>query len=391
MHDILIIGAGIYGITTALELQTRGYATAVVHPGPLPHPLAASTDISKVVRIEYGDDEQYMAMVEEALPGWRAWNELFGDTLYHETGVVMITREPMTPGGFEYESFQLAKARGHASQRLTSAEIEHRFPAWRPGTFVDGFYNPMGGYAESGRVVAALINHAQKAGVELIGGETVVELVHEKGRFAHALTASGKTLPAEQVVVAAGAWTPLLVPELAQVMVASGHPVFHLKPSQPDRLTPPEFVVFTGDISKSGWYGFPLHPRENVVKIANHGVGQQLHPSHDERVVTDADVAALRAFLADALPTLQDAPIVYTRRCLYCDTLDGHFWIDRHPTIAGLTVAAGGSGHGFKFGPMLGGLIADAVEAKPNPWLPKFAWRELISAEIEEASRYQGD
>ena len=88
---------------------------------------------------------------------------------------------------------------------------------------------------------------------------------------------------------------------------------------------------------------------------------------------------------------LAEAPIVYTRRCLYCDTLDEHFWIDRHPHVEGLAVAAGGSGHGFKFAPVLGGLIADAIEARGNSWLPKFAWRALeATAGGEEAARYHG-
>ncbi|MEO8396610.1 MAG: sarcosine oxidase, partial [Chloroflexota bacterium] len=75
-------------------------------------------------------------------------------------------------------------------------------------------------------------------------------------------------------------------------------------------------------------------------------------------------------------------------RCLYCDTRDEHFWIDRHPQRPGLTVAAGGSGHAFKFAPVLGGLIADAMEAKPNDWLPKFRWRTLESMQGQEASRH---
>ena len=73
--DVLVVGAGIYGITTALELKARGYHVAVLDPGPLPHPLAASTDISNVVRMEYGAVETYMEMVELAYLGWRQWNE----------------------------------------------------------------------------------------------------------------------------------------------------------------------------------------------------------------------------------------------------------------------------------------------------------------------------
>ena len=226
-------------------------------------------------------------------------------------------------------------------------------------------------------------------GVTLIGGEAVVEIVVQNGRFQHIITDQNNRYAADHLLIAAGAWTPVLLPELAPVMKSSGHPVFHLRPSDRTLFTPPNFVVFTADISHSGWYGFPFHPTEKVVKIANHGIGQQLHPSNDERIVTATDEQSLRLFLATTFPALTTDPIVYTRRCLYCDTLDEHFWIDRHPEITGLSVAAGGSGHGFKFAPVLGPLIADAVLGKTNPWLPKFRWRQISADKKgEEASRH---
>lgn len=389
-YDVIIIGAGIFGMTTAVTLQQRGWRTAVLDPGPLPHPLAASTDISKVIRMEYGTDEQYMAMVEQSLVGWRQWNESLGP-LFHEIGVTMFTQEPMAPGGFEYESYQMLLKRGHQPERLNADDISRRFPAWKPGTFVDGFYHAQGGYAESGRVVSALMAEAQNLGADVLTGQTVNEIVQESGRVTAVRTQEGHTFAADHVVVAAGTWTHLLLPELAPAMKSTGHPVFHLKPTQPELFTPPNFVVFTADVARTGWYGFPVHPGEGVVKIANHGIGVRLHPRDDERIVTAQDEQNFRAFLAATFPALADAPIVYTRRCLYCDTLDEHFWIDRHPAIKGLTVAAGGSGHGFKFAPILGDLIADAAEGKTNAWLPKFRWRALAAQTAgEEASRHHG-
>ena len=92
--------------------------------------------------------------------------------------------------------------------------------------------------------------------------------------------------------------------------------------------------------------------------------------------------AALRTFLADVIPALAEAPIVATRLCVYGDSLDGHFWIDRHPTRTRVTVAAGGSGHGFKFAPVLGALIADAVEGTPHP---KFRYRAIAEDRLDVA------
>ena len=108
----------------------------------------------------------------------------------------------------------------------------------------------------------------------------------------------------------------------------------------------------------------------------------------DERVVNDEEIVCLRRFLSETFPDLVDAPIVATRLCLYCDTRDEHFWIDRHPERRGLVVAAGGSGHGFKFGPLLGGLVADAMEGRP---VAKFRWRSFApDASGEEEARHHG-
>jgi len=126
-----------------------------------------------------------------------------------------------------------------------------------------------------------------------------------------------------------------------------------------------------------------------VVKIANHGAGRLLDPSSlSARVVSEAETAALRAFVAETFPALAGAPIVATRVCVYCDSWDGHFWIARDPAHPSLVLATGGSGHAFKFAPMLGGLIADAVEGHERP---RFRWRpEVRPTRSEEAARHQG-
>jgi glycine/D-amino acid oxidase-like deaminating enzyme len=386
-----VVGAGIFGVTAALVLTRRGHAVTLLDPGPLPHPLAESTDISKVVRLDYGPDEAYTALAEASLAGWRRWNERWPAPLFHETGIAFLCREPMEPGGFEHESYALLRRRGHALDRLDEAAIGARFPAWRAGAFVDGYFNPAGGYAESGKVVAALLQEAEAAGVRVRAGEALARLV-ERGRgVAGVALASGGELAADHVVVAAGAWTPHLVPSMREHLRAVGQPVFHLAPIDPEPYRARRFPVFTADISRTGVYGFPV-TEEGIVKVANHGVGRAMHPSSAEaRVVTGEEEAALRRFLGESLPELADSPIVRSRVCVYCDTWDEHFWIARDPEREGLVVAAGGSGHGFKFAPVLGELIADAVEGRPNPALAKFRWRpEIQPPRGEEAARYHG-
>ncbi len=149
--------------------------------------------------------------------------------------------------------------------------------------------------------------------------------------------------------------------------------------------------MFGADITATGYYGFPLN-RDGIVKIANHGPGREMSPESSQRTVTSEDEANLRNFLSWAFPDLADAQIVYTRVCMYCETHDGNFWIAQDPERQGLVIAAGDCGHGFKFAPVLGEIIADAVEEKSNPILEKFRWRpEVRAGSGTDVARFHGE
>lgn len=383
-----------FGVTAAIELRRRGHHVGLLDAGSPPHPDAASTDISKVMRMEYGPDEVYMALAERARDGWLRWNREWrregSQPLYHETGVLMIRRGPMTPGDFEYESWQLLQRRGHVPERMDPDTIVARFPTWRSAGFTDGFFHAQGGYVESARVVASLARHAAAEGVEVLAGHRVAALRETRGRVAGVRCQGGLEIAADRVLVAAGAWTGTLVPELSRAIRVTGHPVFHLRPRDPRPFRAERFPVFTADITRTGYYGFPLH-RDGILKIGNHGPGIPIDPG-EPRSVPRVEHDRLRAFLDETFPALADAEITATRLCLYADTQDEDFWIARHPDRPGLTVASGDSGHGFKFAPVLGPLIADVVEGRDHPLLAKFRWRpEVRLTRGREAARHHGD
>jgi glycine/D-amino acid oxidase-like deaminating enzyme len=385
----IVVGAGINGVTAAIELKKRGHKVTLVDPGPLPHPLAASTDISKAVRAAYGADEDYTALAERSIALWREWNEKLDIELYHEVGFLCMRQRKLQPGDFEYESVNLLKRRGHKIERIDSAQLRERFPAWNAERYPDGFLDQEAGYAESGRVVATLVERAKSLGVELREGARFAGLDESNDQVNGIVLQDRQVLVGDVVVMAVGAWTPYLLPFTRKFFSATGHPVFHFKPNRPELFAPERFPIFGADISSTGFYGFPLN-REGVVKIANHGLGRAMPPDSPEREVTPEEENQMREFLAGTFPALADAPIVYTRRCFYCDTNDGHFWIAPDPERKGLIIAAGDSGHGFKFAPLLGEIIADAGEGKANPLSKKFRWRpEIRPGHEKEAARFQ--
>jgi glycine/D-amino acid oxidase-like deaminating enzyme len=292
---------------------------------------------------------------------------------------MFVRRQEMKPGDFEHESFKTLEKRGHKVERMNAPQLWKRFPAWNPELYRDGVLEIEAGYAESGRAVAMLIERAKSAGVKLCEGATFSQLNERGNRVSGIALNDGQQIAGDFVVMAVGAWTPYVLPFTKKFFHATGQPVFHLKPSKPELFAPQRFPVFGADITTTGYYGFPIN-RDGVLKIANHGTGREMSPDSPERVVTSDDENNLRKFLASTFPSLTDAPIVDTRVCMYCDTHDGHFWIARDPEREGLVVAAGDSGHGFKFAPVLGEIIADAVEGKDNPLLDKFRWRPEVGA-----------
>lgn len=384
-RSILILGGGVFGITSAIELRERGWQVTLLDQGIVPHPDAASTDISKVVRMDYGADEIYTEMAEQALDGWCRWNAAWDRPLYHADGFLVMTRGArMKHGGFEYESYHFLSKRDHELRRVRRDDLRRLHPAWNADRYGDGYFNPNGGWAESGKVIEKLRNLAFLSGVDLHEGIGFGSLIERRSKVVGVKSSDGREWKADRVLAAAGAWTPFLFPDLQDVMRTTGQPVVHLRPRKPSAFRAPAFPVWGADIGRTGWYGFPADAG-GIVKVANHGPGTPVSDPAQTRVVTDAQIAMFREFLRDTFPSLADAKIAGTRQCWYCDTFDGHFWIDHHPRHRGLVIAAGDSGHAFKFAPVLGGLIADVVEKKPNLWSYRFAWREAAAAGSDRA------
>src|SRR5438105_6713803 len=198
-------------------------------------------------------------------------------------GVLFVCQHRMQPGDFEYESCRILEKQGHRFERFDSSTFHQRFPAFAEDRFQDGFFDPDAGYVESGRVVATLLEYAKSRGIELRQGK-FTGLNESEHRVEGVVLEDRHQISGDAVVVAAGAWTPYLLPFTKDFLHATAHPVFHLRPKQPNFFLPERFPFFGADISTSGYYGFPLN--QGVVKIANNARGRPRSPDYSERVLS---------------------------------------------------------------------------------------------------------
>ena len=313
------------------------------------------------------------------------------------------------------------RKRGHEIEVLDRNTFRERFPAWAGNRI--GYFNKLGGWARSGRVVEHLNRIAISSGVNVqygtmnrlllkpvIGNEAVSSICEG------IVTVDELQIRSPLVIVAAGASTPSMVPQVRHMMWPTAQPVFHFEIEQPEGFPVEKFPVFFSGITNTGFYGFPIiqeslskkiaprkrdsaSPSEPAWKLENswrlkvgqHGPGWKIDTINDETLgalwakVGPGNENLIRNWLANALPQIKNAKVVYTRLCIYCDTFDGDFLIDRVPSVQGLVVASGGSGHGFKFTPILGSIIADVVDNKPNKYKARFAWRPVVIGKKEAA------
>ncbi len=375
---VVVVGAGVFGLSGAIALAERGHQVRVLSAGALDDADHASSDSSRAARADYGDDAFYTDLALRALRAWPRWGSVF-----HRSGFLFATQAALEDSPFEWRSFCQLRGRGAPVQRLRGEALSRRFPLWRDAGFADGYLSQAAGWIDADAVLASLRARARAARVELCPHTLIRAIEPAAARIA--LRGPSTHLSADHVVLATGAWTPSLWPELADRLRATAQPVLYLRPEQPERFAAAVFPPFGADLARSGWYGFSA-TASGLVKIANHGPGAALGPE-DPRDVPAAFEAEVRAFLARRLPALRDAPCARARVCFYTDSFDGDFWITRHPEHARLSFATGGSGHGFKFTPLLGSIIADVVEGRANPAAARFAWRPPGPWRTEEARR----
>jgi monomeric sarcosine oxidase len=359
--DVVVVGAGVFGAWTALELQRAGRKVALVDAYGPGNARSSSGGQSRVIRMGYGDQEIYTRWSMRSLERWKdLFREAGRPAYFQRAGVLWMARgpDPLTT-----KTLETLKRLGVPHERLSRADLESRWPQIDPGPVTWAIHEPDSGFLAAFRAVQTVVETATAAGVAYVQERVIPPA--EPGELGAVKTASGKVLAARTFVFACGPWLATLFPEIlgARIFptrqevfyfgVPAGDPRF-----QSARL--PVWVDFAEEI-----YGIPDHEGRGF-KVAPDRHGPPVDPDSLDRVVTAETIAGVREFVGRRFPALKDAPIVASEVCQYENTSNGDFLIDRHPGRANVWLVGGGSGHGFKHGPAVGEYVAARIaDGKP--------------------------
>jgi sarcosine oxidase len=356
--EVVVIGGGAMGSATAWQLASRGRDVLLLERFEPGHPHGASHGASRNFAVAYSDPT-YLAMLVEALPLWRALEEETSSAVLELVGVVNHGHRP------EYDTvFDALGAVGIPAEFLEPAEAQRRWPGIR----FDGrvLHTPQAGRLNADRAVSALQAAAQAHGGRVRHGARVTRLrvLDDDTVGVTFVTGHGvETISARTAVVTAGAWTERL---LAGV---TAHPALVVTQEQPahfgvldESATWPGFnhAPDPGDSRYDYWYSGvygTLTPGEGV-KAGWHGTGPVVDPDARSYSPEPAQFEALRRYAREWLPGV-DADAATAISCTYTTSPDANFVLDR---VGPIVVGAGFSGHGFKFTPVVGRILADLVE-----------------------------
>ena len=352
-YDVIVAGLGAMGSAALAELARRGARVLGLERFEIGHDRGSSHGGTRIIRLGYFEHPSYVPLVRRAYDLWRDLEKATGETILTVTGIVEMGLPDST-----LVTGTLASSRLHGlpHQVLDAAALMQRYPQFKiPKDFV-AVIQPDGGVLEPEKAIGAQLALAKAAGAEIRTGEKVLAIEPTAGGVR--VTTENGMVEAGKVIVAAGAWASTLLPEDALPLHVTRQALIWVAPKEPALFTADRFPVFMIEGEGGGiYYGFPL--QDGALKIAlHHHVREKVDPEIYDRAVSAADEALIRPALAAFLPAA-DGPRVATKTCLYTMTPDEDFVIGPLPGMPHIIVASPCSGHGFKFSPAIGEIVAD--------------------------------
>ncbi|MFL5240844.1 MAG: N-methyl-L-tryptophan oxidase [Gemmataceae bacterium] len=354
--DVIVIGLGGMGSATAFELARRGRRVLGLEQFALGHDQGSSHGHSRIIRKAYYEHPDYVPLVQRAFERWYDLEQRQGKHLLTECSCLSIG-----PRGSEMLAGVLRSAHEHQLpvEHLQSGEIRRRYPQFRFGDEYSGMLERSAGILFVDDCVQAHLAEARGLGATLRDREPVIawkanprEVVvqTEKDRYV-----------ADRLVITAGPWARQLLAAFGAHLTVMRQLVFWFGAVEERAFRRDAFPLFIADTAFGHFYGIPAL-NANGVKVAQHyGAPELLSPAEIQRTVSAKDEEPVRCFIRAHLPGA-DGPRRDASVCIYTLTPDRHFLIDLHPEHANVVVAAGFSGHGFKFSSVVGEVLADLAE-----------------------------
>jgi sarcosine oxidase len=363
LHDVVVIGAGVFGAWTAWRLAKAGASVAIVDAYGVGHARASSGGESRVIRLSYGADPIYSPMARESLAAWAEVSARGREPILHLTGVLWFS--PATDD-YMAKSVDWLAANKVEHRRMDLGALRAAYPqiVFREGE--SGFLETQSGALIAGRGVRAVLADA--------GLEAQILKAGPPERDAGGAYVLGPGLKANTLVYACGPWLPKLFPQaLGGRITPTRQEVFHFGAAPGDtRFSAPALPVWADFNGGELVYGMPDLEGQGF-KIAFDPHGPVVDPDTQSRQVSEAGVAQARAYLARRFPGLAHAPLIHARVCQYENSSNGDFLMDRLPGHDRVWLVGAGSGHGFKHGPAVGRRVAAHVLDPATPIEPRFS------------------
>jgi sarcosine oxidase len=349
-YDAVVVGVGGMGSAALHHLARRGSRVLGLERFDVLHEYGSSHGLTRIIRLGYFEHPDYVPLLRRAYELWRELEREAGEQLLYVTGIV--------EGGERIYEGLLRSCVEHdlPHDAIDGREVTRRFPAYRLPPDFPVVFQPDGGFVLPERSIVAHVTGALAHGATVRARERVLEW-SETESVVRVRTERG-VVEADRLVLAAGAWSqdvarlpPGLVRGVRQALV-------WLQPTRPELFQPDRMPVFNLALDGEHFYGFPAFgiPGFKLGRYDHHGVGGD--PDEVSREPTVADEEPLRAFAERYFPDGAGSTIAL-KTCLFEPSPDEHFLIDRHPASERVVVAAGFSGHGFKFCSVVGEILAD--------------------------------
>ncbi|MBZ5574615.1 MAG: FAD-dependent oxidoreductase [Acidobacteriia bacterium] len=360
---VAVVGAGAFGGWAALSSLRRGARVTLVDAWGPGNSRASSGGETRIVRGTYGPSQPYTRMTARAMQLWSEHEKQWGRQLLHRTGVLWMA----TAGDdqFERASLPLLREAGISYEELSAGEMARR---WQQINFEGvrwGIYEPDSGFLKARVACQAVVEGFVREGGEYRQAAVVPQVSETSYRGGLNLS-DGTQLLADKYVFACGPWLGRLFPEaIGNLIRVTKQDVFFFGPPAGDgRFSEAKLPVWA-DHRDRFLYGTPAHDGRGF-KIADDTRGREFDPTSGERNVSAESLKTVSEYLGFRFPGMKDAPLVETRVCQYENTPDNHFIIDRHPVAEKVWIVGGGSGHGFKHGPVVGEMVAGWVMEEKN-------------------------